>query len=85
VGEMSLVGPRMITPGRADQVRPQRGATVLGPPGPVGLVADIRRQEIGYPERVRMDLDYIEHWRFGQDVTIALRTPAAVVRGRGAV
>jgi len=84
-GEMSLVGPRMITPGELTKYGPNAERLFSVRPGLSGLWQISGRQEIGYPERVRMDLDYIEHWRFGRDVTIALRTPAAVVRGRGAV
>jgi len=84
-GEMSLVGPRMITPGELAKYGPNSERLFSVRPGLSGLWQISGRQEIDYPERVRMDLDYIEHWGFGRDLTIALRTPAAVVRGRGAV
>jgi lipopolysaccharide/colanic/teichoic acid biosynthesis glycosyltransferase len=83
-GEMSLIGPRMITPAELPKYGPQAERLFSVRPGLSGLWQISGRQEIDYPERVRMDLDYIEHWRFGQDVAIALRTPGVVLRGRGA-
>lgn len=83
-GEMSLVGPRMVTrPELAKYgARAERLLTVR--PGLSGLWQVSGRQEIDYDERVRLDLDYIERWSFQRDLAIALRTPAAVLRGRGA-
>jgi lipopolysaccharide/colanic/teichoic acid biosynthesis glycosyltransferase len=83
-GEMSLIGPRMITPAELPKYGPNAERLFSVRPGLSGLWQISGRQEIDYPERVRMDLDYIEHWRFGRDLAIALRTPGAVVRGRGA-
>ena len=83
-GEMSLIGPRMITPAELPRYGPNAERLFSVRPGLSGLWQISGRQEIDYPERVRMDLDYIENWRFGRDLAIALRTPGAVVRGRGA-
>jgi lipopolysaccharide/colanic/teichoic acid biosynthesis glycosyltransferase len=84
-GDMSLVGPRMITASELPKYGPMAERLFSVRPGLSGLWQISGRQEIDYPERVRMDLDYIDHWRFGRDVSIALRTPAAVLRGRGAL
>jgi lipopolysaccharide/colanic/teichoic acid biosynthesis glycosyltransferase len=83
-GEMSLVGPRMITPAELTKYGPRADRLLEVRPGLSGLWQVSGRQEMDYSERVRMDLDYIDHWRFGRDLAIALRTPAAVLRGRGA-
>jgi len=83
-GQMSLIGPRMITPAEMRKYGPDAGRLFAVRPGLSGLWQVSGRQEIDYTERVRMDLDYIDHWRFGRDLAIALRTPAAVLRGRGA-
>ena len=83
-GEMSLIGPRMITPAELPKYGPKADRLFEVRPGLSGLWQVSGRQEIDYPDRVRMDLDYIEHWGFGRDLTIALRTPAAVLRARGA-
>ncbi len=83
-GEMSLVGPRMIT--RAELVKYGADADrILSVrPGLSGAWQVSGRQEIDYTERVRLDLDYIDRWSFAQDLAIALRTPGAVLRTRGA-
>ena len=83
-GEMSLVGPRMITRTELGKYGPQAGRLTVVRPGLSGLWQVSGRQEIDYTDRVRLDLDYIDHWSLGRDVAIALRTPAAVLRGRGA-
>jgi lipopolysaccharide/colanic/teichoic acid biosynthesis glycosyltransferase len=83
-GEMSLVGPRIITP--EEQVRfgdalPRR-LTVK--PGITGLWQVSGRHELAYPERVRLDLAYIDQWTPWLDVAILLRTIPAVLSRRGA-
>jgi lipopolysaccharide/colanic/teichoic acid biosynthesis glycosyltransferase len=83
-GEMSLVGPRMVTPVELAKYGPDADRLLAVRPGLSGRWQVSGRQEIDYAERVHMDLDYIEHWSLGQDLAIALRTPAAVLRGRGA-
>jgi exopolysaccharide production protein ExoY len=83
-GEMSLVGPRMITRGELGKYGPQAARLTTVRPGLSGLWQVSGRQEIDYTDRVRLDLDYIDHWSLGRDLAIALRTPAAVLRGRGA-
>ena len=74
----------MITPAELPKYGPKADRLFEVRPGLSGLWQVSGRQEIDYPDRVRMDLDYIEHWGFGRDLTIALRTPAAVLRARGA-
>jgi lipopolysaccharide/colanic/teichoic acid biosynthesis glycosyltransferase len=83
-GEMSLVGPRMITRAELGKYGPQATRLTTVRPGLSGLWQVSGRQEIDYTDRVRLDLDYIDHWSLGRDLAIALRTPAAVLRGRGA-
>ena len=83
-GDMSLVGPRMITRAELGKYGPQASRLTAVRPGLSGLWQVSGRQEIDYTDRVRLDLDYIDHWSVARDVAIALRTPAAVLRGRGA-
>ena len=83
-GDMSLVGPRMISRAELGKYGPQAGRLTAVRPGLSGLWQVSGRQEIDYVNRVRIDLEYIDRWSFGRDVGIAFRTPAAVLRGRGA-
>lgn len=83
-GEMSLVGPRMITRAELVKYGPHADRLLSVRPGLSGLWQVSGRQEVDYAARVRLDLDYIERWSFRRDLLIAARTPAAVLRGRGA-
>ena len=83
-GEMSLVGPRMITRAELGKYGPEAGRLTAVRPGLSGLWQVSGRQEIDYVNRVRIDLEYIDRWSFGRDVAIALRTPGTVLRRRGA-
>ena len=82
-GEMSLIGPRMITPAELPKYGPKAIDCSRFVPA-CRACGKCRGGRKLTPDRVRMDLDYIEHWGFGRDLTIALRTPAAVLRARGA-
>lgn len=83
-GEMSIVGPRPPLPREVahyDAYHMQRLAAV---PGITGLWQVRGRSEIPFEEMVAIDLDYIERWSLWLDVTILLRTPLAVLGGKGA-
>jgi len=42
------------------------------------------RQDVEYAERVRMDVEYITHWRVAMDLKILMVTPWRVISGKGA-
>ena len=84
-GDMSLVGPR---PPLRDEVaeyddRAWRRLEVR--PGLTGTwqIERRRRDDISFDEWVDMDLDYIERWRFRDDVRLLLRTAGAVASMTG--
>jgi len=83
-GDMSLVGPRPERPefqALLEKSLPgfERRLEVQG--GMTGL-AQVRgwRGDTSLEERLRCDLEYIEHWSFWQDIRILGRTPEAVLR-----
>lgn len=82
--EMSIVGPRMITP--EERVMYEQWdmnlLTVL--PGITGLWQVSGRSDVSYAERVRMDMHYIRNWSLWLDIQILLRTVGVVLSGRGA-
>jgi lipopolysaccharide/colanic/teichoic acid biosynthesis glycosyltransferase len=82
--EMSLVGPRMISP--AEMTRYQQwGINLLTVhPGITGLWQVSGRSEIGYEERVRLDMHYIRNWNLWLDLQLLWQTIPAVLRARGA-
>jgi lipopolysaccharide/colanic/teichoic acid biosynthesis glycosyltransferase len=83
-GEMSVVGPRPPLPREVahyDAFHMQRLAAV---PGMTGLWQVRGRSEIPFEEMVAIDLEYIENWSLWLDLKILLKTPIAVIGGRGA-
>jgi lipopolysaccharide/colanic/teichoic acid biosynthesis glycosyltransferase len=83
-GEMSLVGPRMITASELEKYGPCQKLLLTVKPGLTGYWQVQGRQNLSYDERVRMDVYYVEHWSIGLDLMILLRTPLRVIRGDGA-
>ncbi len=82
--EMSLVGPRMIAPAELAQYN-QWGINLLTVrPGLTGLWQVSGRSDVGYDERVRLDMFYVRNWTIWQDLAILFQTPSAVFKGRGA-
>jgi exopolysaccharide biosynthesis polyprenyl glycosylphosphotransferase len=82
--EMSLVGPRMISPAELAQYN-QWGINLLTVrPGLTGLWQVSGRSDVGYDERVRLDMYYIRNWSIWADLQILFQTLPAVLKGRGA-
>ncbi len=82
--EMSLVGPRMISPAELAQYS-QWGINLLTVrPGLTGLWQVSGRSDVGYDERVRLDMYYIRNWTIWLDLQILFQTLPAVLKGRGA-
>ena len=83
-GQMSLVGPRMITAPELNKYGEYQELLKTVKPGLTGYWQVRGRQEISYEERVRMDVHYITHWTVGMDLLILLQTPWIVIKGKGA-
>lgn len=83
-GEMSLVGPRMISPEEMEKYQ-QLGMNLLTvKPGITGLWQVSGRSDVSYEQRVRIDMSYIRNWSIWLDVQIILRTIPAILSHRGA-
>ena len=83
-GEMSLVGPRMITRPELDKYGDKRDALLTVKPGMTGYWQVAGRQEVEYGDRVEMDMYYIRHWSLGLDLQILFKTPWKVLKREGA-
>jgi lipopolysaccharide/colanic/teichoic acid biosynthesis glycosyltransferase len=83
-GQMSLVGPRMITKEELSKYGQYRELLLKVKPGLTGYWQVRGRQDVSYEERVRMDVQYITHWSLGLDLMILFHTPFRVIRGEGA-
>jgi lipopolysaccharide/colanic/teichoic acid biosynthesis glycosyltransferase len=83
-GQMSLVGPRMITPQELSKYGEYQALLTTVKPGLTGYWQVKGRQDVPYEDRVRMDVYYITHWSVGLDLQILLCTPWEVIKGKGA-
>jgi lipopolysaccharide/colanic/teichoic acid biosynthesis glycosyltransferase len=83
-GQMSLVGPRMITAPELEKYEAYKTLLLTVKPGLTGYWQIEGRQDVSYSERVRMDVHYITNWSLTLDILILLKTPGKVIFGRGA-
>jgi lipopolysaccharide/colanic/teichoic acid biosynthesis glycosyltransferase len=84
-GQMTLVGPRMITPPELENYGPYRARLLKVKPGLTGLWQVSGRTNIPYNERVRLDMYYIENRSILLDLQILWRTVGTVLARKGAV
>jgi exopolysaccharide biosynthesis polyprenyl glycosylphosphotransferase len=82
--DMSMVGPRMISPPEVAMYKQfdMNLLTVL--PGITGLWQVSGRSDISYEERVRLDMYYVRNWSIWLDLQLLFQTIPAVIRGHGA-
>ena len=82
--DMSLVGPRMISPEEVSMYKQfdMNLLTVL--PGITGLWQVSGRSDISYDERVHLDMYYIRNWSLWLDLQLLYQTLPAVLKSRGA-
>jgi lipopolysaccharide/colanic/teichoic acid biosynthesis glycosyltransferase len=83
-GQMSLVGPRMITAAELEKYGAYGELLLTVKPGLTGYWQVRGRQTVCYEERVRMDVAYITNWSLALDFLILLQTPAKVFQTEGA-
>ena len=84
LGQMSLVGPRMITSQELDKYGEYASLVLSVKPGITGYWQVHGRQTVGYSRRVEMDVYYIQHWSMQLDLKILLQTPWKVLKTEGA-
>lgn len=84
-GDMSIVGPRMITAKELEKYGKLRDLLLTVKPGITGHWQVHGRQRTSYEERVQMDEYYIRHWSLVFDLKILVKTVPAVLLRRGAM
>ena len=85
-GDMSLVGPRPMSirdVSHFDKGIQRKRFSVR--PGITGLWQVSGRSDLTFEQWIDLDLEYIDHWSFGLDIRILLRTIPVVLLSRGAV
>jgi lipopolysaccharide/colanic/teichoic acid biosynthesis glycosyltransferase len=84
LGQMSLVGPRMIAPPELENYGQWGAALLTVRPGLTGLWQISGRADVSYQRRVQLDMEYIRNRSLWLDVRILLRTLPAVIGRKGA-
>ncbi len=83
-GDMSLVGPRPPTPDEVLQYTGSERRRLSMRPGLTCLWQVSGRNQIGFDDWMKLDLEYIDDWSLANDAQILARTIPAVLMGRGA-
>jgi lipopolysaccharide/colanic/teichoic acid biosynthesis glycosyltransferase len=91
-GEMSIVGPRAYYPDELQNQQKKYPKTrslvkrVLSiKPGITGYWQVSGRSEVNFDKRIAMDAVYVEKRSVWYDIKILLKTPLAMITGKGAV
>ena len=80
-GEMSLIGPRPTLPVQVEQYTERERGRLAIRPGITGWAQVNGRATLPWPERIELDLYYIEHRSLSLDITILRRTVQMVLGG----
>jgi lipopolysaccharide/colanic/teichoic acid biosynthesis glycosyltransferase len=85
IGEMSLTGPRPPIPYELEKYDSWHRRRVLEiKPGITGLWQVEGRSSTSFDEMVRLDLQYATNWSLWLDMKILMKTPWALLIGKGA-
>lgn len=84
LGQMSLVGPRMISPRELNRYGDHAGELLTVKPGITGLWQISGRSDLAPEQRVRLDMHFIRTRTAWGDFKLLLMTVPAVLKGRGA-
>lgn len=84
LGDMSIVGPRPVTRAQYDTFADVVDAYRAVRPGMTGYWQVNGRSDVHYPERAEYDRHYVDEWSIWLDISLIVRTPLAIVGGRGA-
>lgn len=84
IGQMSLVGPRMISPPEMEKYGDWGMNLLTVRPGITGMWQVSGRSDVSYEDRVRLDMYYIRNWTVWLDIFLLYKTPIAVIRKKGA-
>ncbi len=82
-GEMSLVGPRPGMPFHMAEYTPRQMKRLQVKPGLTGWAQVNGRNSLSWPERIELDLWYIEHRSMLLNAKVILRTIPAILRPEG--
>ena len=82
-GEMALVGPRPTVQEQVDRYTERQLRRLEVKPGITGWAQINGRTSLPWPERIELDVWYVEHRSLGLDLRILARTARMLASGRG--
>ena len=82
-GQMAIIGPRPTIPVQVAQYTERQRGRLAVKPGLTGWAQVNGRAALPWPERIELDLWYIEHRSWRLDLQILFRTARMVLGGHG--
>jgi lipopolysaccharide/colanic/teichoic acid biosynthesis glycosyltransferase len=82
-GEMSLVGPRPTVRSQVERYTPLQRRRLEARPGVTGWAQVNGRNLLSWPQRMELDIWYVDHWSFWLDMRILLLTIPLLLGRRG--
>ena len=82
-GDMSLVGPRPTILCQVKEYDNFQKKRLLVKPGITGWALINGRNNLNWPERIKLDIWYVEHWSFWLDIKILFKTIFVIINGEG--
>lgn len=82
-GDMSLVGPRPTILYQVKEYNDFQRKRLSVKPGITGWALINGRNKLSWPEKIKLDIWYIEHWSFWLDIKILLKTISVIIVGEG--
>jgi exopolysaccharide production protein ExoY len=83
LGHMSMVGPRPVVPEEIQYYGSDALTYFSARPGLTGAWQISGRNDVSYPDRVRLDCLYCSEWSFAKDILIVVKTVPALLMRRG--
>jgi lipopolysaccharide/colanic/teichoic acid biosynthesis glycosyltransferase len=80
---MSIIGPRPTVPVQVAQYTERQRGRLLVKPGITGWAQVNGRAALPWPERIELDLFYVEHRSMALDLRILARSARLILTGRG--
>lgn len=80
-GDMSLIGPRPTLPEQVERYSPFQRRRLEVLPGMTGWSQVSGGTEISWPERIILDVWYVDHRSLSLDIRIMWRTLGVIIRG----
>ncbi len=78
-GEMSLVGPRPTLGYQVERYNARQKKRLLVKPGITGWAQVNGRSSLSWPERIELDIWYVENWSLWLDIKIMVQTVLVIL------